>query len=1170
MTRNIIAEFSCSLDSSGNFKKYEVVTGSVFNDVYNEELDSASIVLAHIGLENRLVNLKQYDFVRVFDERGGLDKVYLVDSFNEREDRITEPRMFSYTIKLMSQTKLLEKIQCPSLTITHEVKDGKIEKKTIFEKICEYMELYVPKVKMYDGNGGWDYQPIIEIPGIEVDKGETKEYIKDNFKSLNQDSTQPGSITFSSFIGKEFTNITAKTNIQGVEIINIVFNSSNGLFSFIIHSTKKITTETTLVVTFEFFDGSKIFTFKQGYEDFYNKFNVSTADLGSSFFTLRQLLTMLMQQVGCIPTVENLKLSYLDFNKIEEEFSVDETINHVDIGASSDSYANTLVNTASNVLDSGNEVISEKLGFRDTSNVLLRQQDNLTLETKFPIYKINSFIMNAPVMNLISNQFFIERLSNQGNGEYDLIVSARLEGKNVIIETTGTGTSYSTRDDYIDYEVSFFKEDENHNLIENAHDKENNVHIDSTHPVTVYGLYSSTTHFFAKIHYHWNFIGFNDSYFVLSDQNFTMNVSFDITELVKETQERNTLETNFKLLTNEVNSLNELSKILYGTVGYSIGSNKIFGFSDYYSQLKGHLFKYQYGETYIETIFEWCLDHNITSNYFENLRKTMKFDSLEPEYADSLRKELPNLKYLKTGEQRERDNLIKFTQFTFDIKYQPLNSFNLAYVKKEESIDFPLEQLNSSESGLTDFDRLSINQQETVDRIGNRTLSISQRILPEQFSTKLHPIPSVYSRDGIENVIFKRTYTVGNYKYDVSYVGSKDAILKNYFTSIRTKYRAYQYVDYNQSVLRKEKDIIYVRIGLDYFDGDDKIYFENIGNISGEGLKGFLTGISHEHTIEALKYVCEKGKNKELNSETIKNDISLISNEDSFAIIYEQPDNISAGPYIANSTYKTYYEDGPLEGEKLGGVPQKWQEWDGESYNSQHQVYFTNNLMFFETLNGTRAQGNINYLEGFLSSVSKLPILTSETSKIASGSNVMHVVSDNKNYLRGRKFYKDNSERLNHTVQFIYYSDSDNVKWTENFIANNSFIQNILSAKPNAIYSTDNMLLDKNEHRKPLNDTQIGSYLDFSDYFELGNNYIKVKWNGYDYLKICHFGIKDGEQKVSDFIVFKRPGGNPTETNFYVTLNDTKTDYVMNVKNGILYRAYKVKTNTLNREVKNL
>mgnify|MGYP003328233440 CR=1 FL=1 len=251
-------------------------------------------------------------------------------------------------------------------------------------------------------------------------------------------------------------------------------------------------------------------------------------------------------------------------------------------------------------------------------------------------------------------------------------------------------------------------------------------------------------------------------------------------------------------------------------------------------------------------------------------------------------------------------------------------------------------------------------------------------------------------------------------------------------------------------------------------------------------------------------------------------------------------------------------------------MPQKWQEWDGESYNSQHQVYFTTNLMFFETLNGTRAQGNINYLEDFLSSMSKLPILTSETSKIASGSNVMHVVSDNKNYLRGRKFYKDNSERLNHTVQFIYYSDSDNVKWTENFISNNSFVQNILSAKPNAIYSTDNMLLDKNEHSKPSNDTQIGSYLDFSNYFELGNNYIKVKWNGYDHLKICHFETKDGEQKVSDFIVFKRPENSPTETNFYVTLNDTKTDYVMNVKNGILYRAYKVKTNILNREVKNL
>ena len=145
MTRNIKASFSSSLGGEKTFKEYEVVVGSTFTDVYNEELDSATILLAHVPLEDRLTDIKPYDFVRIWDENSfyseytdtyAFEHVYLVDNYYEKEERITENRLFSYTIKLMSLTKLLEKIQCPNLTIIHDIKNGVINKKTIFQKIC--------------------------------------------------------------------------------------------------------------------------------------------------------------------------------------------------------------------------------------------------------------------------------------------------------------------------------------------------------------------------------------------------------------------------------------------------------------------------------------------------------------------------------------------------------------------------------------------------------------------------------------------------------------------------------------------------------------------------------------------------------------------------------------------------------------------------------------------------------------------------------------------------------------------------------------------------------------------------------------------------------------------------------------------------------------------------
>ena len=54
---------------------------------------------------------------------------------------------------------------------------------------------------------------------------------------------------------------------------------------------------------------------------------------------------------------------------------------------------------------------------------------------------------------------------------------------------------------------------------------------------------------------------------------------------------------------------------------------------------------------------------------------------------------------------------LNFGFLFFDIKYQPLNSFNLSYTTQED-VPFDIEQLDGSADAVSDFDRLSVSTQE--------------------------------------------------------------------------------------------------------------------------------------------------------------------------------------------------------------------------------------------------------------------------------------------------------------------------------------------------------------------------------------------------------------------------------------------------------------------------
>ena len=1228
-TNNIIAQFACSVWKStetdrmptnkqvGDFKDYRVVSGSTFNEEYNDTLDSASLVLSQITKEDRLFNIKQYQYVRVFDASGNTsyDNLLLVDTFSEKENNIKE-HLFSYVINLMSETKLLEKWQCPNLAITHEVNaDGSTSKKTIYQYIKQYMELYVPKMKFSTNGITWDYVPIITVP--------------DQFEADGETETL-----------------------------------------------------------------------------FYQKFgHVYCADLAFSAPTLRQLLTMLMQQVGCIPVVKNRVLGFLDFAKEAvpfggEDYTINNTVNYIQRNASSDSFVNTLVNLSDNVLDADNEVICETMGFRDRQNVLLKQMENLSLETKFPIYKIDKFyVKNLGVVN--KNDYYTVPATWQGtflpnnggflNGQSRITITSEFVlnthdgesyNKRITIQwqqrvpavTTmiaqlrqaiiQDGTSYSywgwhftnitihccqktntgeiievrqldknsigvytvdsnqhTLSDFYAriYDSSYgngtikayidVQDDINYNIfwiegdlvpclyniplidINNCVDY-NNYSLDPNYINSIGIINGSKAYIYCDI----NSISSDD---ISYKANIIGNYKFDLTPILKENSIRNNLNNNFLEMGN-ANTLQELGNYIYGTVGYSIGSNVISGFSSTYTVGENmFLFFGWYDTTYtfIENILNFIRTHYQSSDliYEYASLNVPNYPYADIELTDE---EIEDFKFTDSG------IINNFSYLLFDLYYQPLNSFRLTYSKQNEDIDFPIEQYDGSASGLTDFDRLSIHEQEQVNRIGNPVLAISQRTLnisdiqtfeqgPLYFMDDTNRDGEIDSEDdGTKYIIFKRSFQINNNCLNASYIGSKDSILKNYFTSIRTKYRAYQYIDYSQSILRKENKTIFVRIGEDFYAGDDNI---RLGSWSTNYLDSsnlyflsyFIDGIQLKNNDNMkIKSLYEKDP---LENFSYKNEISTITNVNSFAIIYKDFDNASPGVWLSpNGTNN-------LSGTtKIAGVPQGWYLFS-DNFHNQQQLFYT----FYSVL--SKPDIFLQYSdETYSYAAHMLPkdkVATKEFYKNSSRTDFVAFTFCDYNWLEFDDTYlttyKDRAEQIQRTLQFSYYTTSKYIRFSESFIKNNSFIHNTnFSFMSGLIYGNvddfknGNWFLE-NGNRIGLRTSlqnNLNNFITIKQVLINGKNMpcIEVDWNGIESEFGSNISVVDiigvhpripgaptGIFTANDIIAFKKPEEGGVQR-YFVTLNDTKTDYVMSEKNGILYRKYKVETGDFIRSVQEL
>ena len=135
-------------------KNYNLIQGFTISEEYNETLDSATIMISNVPQ----LDINPYDDVFIYSSDIELSnpsffktcsfyRHFLIDQFQEEVIRLGE--LYRYTISLFSETKGLENIQLPNISITQPLDASK--KISTLEYIKRFLAMYNKMVKVPDG-----------------------------------------------------------------------------------------------------------------------------------------------------------------------------------------------------------------------------------------------------------------------------------------------------------------------------------------------------------------------------------------------------------------------------------------------------------------------------------------------------------------------------------------------------------------------------------------------------------------------------------------------------------------------------------------------------------------------------------------------------------------------------------------------------------------------------------------------------------------------------------------------------------------------------------------------------------------------------------------------------------------------------------------------------------
>ena len=966
-----------------NTSAYDLVVGSVFKEELNETLDSGSIIISNVE-PNRKLELAPYQYVYIYDTESDFEKYFLVDNFIENYVNLDTP-YYEYTIALMSETKLLEKIQLPNRTIRNPLNAPQLK---VNELIGQFCKLYIPSVKYFNKNSNtWSYQQIIDY--------------------------------------------------QSVIDVNSIFN-------------------------------------------------VDCPDMEFNHPTLRQVLTSLMQVVGCLPRIVNHKLTYVNLRLKPTEFVIPNGRKYiVSTSNSSDSYNTSLQTLGENIVGENNIVKNETLGFRDVENVFLKHTENLKLTTEFPIKEIKSLKMNVPVNfyfgmgvihlgdTFISNNFVYDNNLTKTKIGFEIYYSSDL-GNDIELRYCFEKVSYLNNNfGKVIYQVltrsEIYEETATKSIVNESYVYSNTLKDNQDYNLIVIELRKGNDY----------------GYYLISVDNvyhFYMPTLYivDLTSLVFETQARKLLRTD---LTYSPETIEDMAKYYYTTLEYTYGNKDISGFSQ----------QYDYVEWYGK--YKNILISNIATIYKSNLDYLGELEDRIIKYYFTL---TPNNKTkfrIDRTDYNIIDNVLNaslspYSAYTFNITYIPFNNVNLKFDKSKD-IPLQLSQLDNQESAIPSLTAFALREQEKVERIGNNVVKINASNI-----TNLSEINALNTKYN-DSIIFSKEIAYYEDFCNVNYIATKDYVLKNYFTNIQTKYRAYRYVEYANTVLRIENRKYYVYLNTRSFNGSDTL---GVGNLTDKQNRKkkindyFLGNLVNQETIfDTLDYNIKATTDNKM----FRNDLSIIKFNNNIALNYRDFDSVSGGIGIEN----------PATVDKLGGYIQKWYIRDGLNYNTYNGTYFVD-FSFIPNF-GTELQDLFLTEENLLAYYNKqlkLPLVVNDDFNPTTYTGKMIYICESRTsgqtlFSQNAPYFKAQDEVLGETIQFEYLSASEDLILGTHFVDYDRFITNAklgyIEVSEDFNYDFEKVYTKTNETIKNIRRNTINALV-ISLTTEL--NYIIVAYNDTNYV----------------------------------------------------------------------
>lgn len=548
---------------------------------------------------------------------------------------------------------------------------------------------------------------------------------------------------------------------------------------------------------------------------------------------LRDVLSQLMLVKDRIPVVHDDLITSLDITKRTGEFDKSKgEINYVDFSRSSDNHCDNLKRTYNNALSQDNSCrYVEYLSFRNNSESLLTL-DNMRIETRYPIYKINKVYM--------------------------------CYYKKVVVEADNNwapDTSYEVGD---------------------IVGRNNNCYRCKTQHI------SNST--------------FNSSYWdVVEDKMFLCKQ--DITKLVKMNTERNLLNKDFDDFTkNRPDDIDEMAEYRMGTVGYDIGSNIITGWGEKYTYVWDSTGWWSKNYTYIQNIANlvdtWTPFGIYKDSYvISKLEPGIHFHSYEEDsFLDYLINPYTNANGTPIG-------TLGLKAFFFEIDYNGF--YNGTVVHSKDGGRDNIVMNDNSSASLTILEKDGLFEKEKVNRFGNKAVTIPARYTD---INDVQELGTVYNKDNdTDIIIYRREYSIFDNVINVTYQGTKDYVLKNYFTSVFAKLRTYNLMSYGESVRRSENFKNYILLSKDssYYENNDVDFaFENMS--ADYKVDNFLSFIKPSEKMEFVGLKINDARVNYAyfvyNDEKYASDLNAFVSGPSLCFNLAMFDNVSGGIYVKTPT----------------------------------------------------------------------------------------------------------------------------------------------------------------------------------------------------------------------------------------------------------------------------